>query len=93
MSERTPEEFIESVSQFDDHNEHEDNCGICFHKYAMAQAARNILESGNFENALERWDIEAKRIWQEGKYFKLWQAEKAAGRDPQKAFEERGWEA
>jgi hypothetical protein len=28
---------------------------------------------------------------EQSKFFKLWQEEKQAGRDPHKAFEERGW--
>jgi len=30
--------------------------------------------------------------WEKSKFFKLWQMEKKAGRDPHKAFKVRGWE-
>jgi len=30
--------------------------------------------------------------WENSKFFKLWQEEQKAGRDPHQAFKDRGWE-
>jgi hypothetical protein len=30
--------------------------------------------------------------WEDSKFFKLWQKEQEAGRDPHKALKDRGWE-
>jgi hypothetical protein len=39
-----------------------------------------------------KWAAELKRRWEKCKFFKLWEKEKKVGRDPLKAFNERGWE-
>jgi len=41
---------------------------------------------------VSKWAAENKRRWENGKFFKLWQKEQKAGRDPHKAFKDRGWE-
>lgn len=90
---RTAKDYIESQSQ-DPLIEHDvEECGMCFHRHLMQQVAQEMLEAQDFaEDAPGRhWDEVTKR-WQQGKYYKLYQEEKAAGRDPAKAFAERGWE-
>jgi hypothetical protein len=57
-----------------------------------AQVAREMLEAGEYEDVVHKWAVEARRRWEQGKFFKLWQEETQAGRDPNKAFEERGWD-
>jgi hypothetical protein len=89
---KTEKQLMESIARHDEILEYEDGCGLCHHKILMAEVARDIVKSGDFSNALERWDKEVKKRWQESKYFKLWQKEKAAGRDPNAAFAKRGWE-
>ena len=42
--------------------------------------------------AREMRAVETRRRWQDSKFFKLWERERKAGRDPRKAFEDRGWE-
>jgi hypothetical protein len=83
-------EFLENMSHTDTLVDHEDGCGICEHQRIMGQVARDLLAEGNY--SIAAWDKEAKRRWQESKYFKLWQEEVKAGRDPNKKFEEKGWE-
>ncbi len=58
-----------------------------------AQVAQEMLEAGEYEDVRNKWVAETWRRWQASKFFKLWQEERAAGRDPEKAFEERGWGA
>jgi len=57
-----------------------------------AELARDMLEAGEYEDIVSKWAEESERRWRRSKFFKLWQEEEAAGRDPKKAFEERGWE-
>jgi hypothetical protein len=90
MSDR---EFLESMARADRLNDHDvDECGMCCHQFIRAQAARDLLAEGDILDGIAKWVAETERRWQESKYFKLWQAEVAAGRDPHKAFEERGWQ-
>jgi hypothetical protein len=92
MKKRTNKEFLESLATYDKDLEHDDKCGVCFHMECMAKAAREILASKKMRNAIARWDVAAKKLWQEGKYYKLWKKEAAAGRDPHMAFKRRRWE-
>lgn len=85
-------QFIENMTRQDELLDHEDNCGLCFHQQCMANAAREIVESGNLKDVIKRWDVLAKKLWQEGKYYQLYLEEQKAGREPNKAFEEKGWE-
>jgi hypothetical protein len=89
MSDR---EFLESMARADRLVDHEDNCGHCGMQIVQAQTARDLLAEGEILDGIAKWAAEHRRRWEQTKYFKLYQAEKAAGRDPGKAFEERGWE-
>ncbi len=89
MSDR---EFLESMARSDRLVDHEDNCGCCAMNIIMAQTARDMLAEGDILDGIKKWSDESRRRWEDSKYFKLYQQEKAAGRDPHKAFEERGWE-
>jgi hypothetical protein len=51
-----------------------------------------MIEAGEYEDVVSKWAAENKRRWEDSKFFKLWQKEQKAGRDPQKAFKDRGWE-
>ncbi len=93
------EAFIESMSRSDDLADHPDawteagTCGHCGMMICMAQTARDMLAAGDTgPGAIGRWSDESHKRWQAGKYFQFYQSEKAAGRDPNKSFEERGWE-
>ena len=65
------------------------------------KAADNALELAkalagqggiSYEDVVSKWAAEHKRRWEKSKFFKLWEKEKKASRDPRKAFKERGWE-
>lgn len=51
-----------------------------------------MIDVGEYEDVVSKWAEESQRRWRGSKFFKLWQAERAAGCDPHKAFEEWGWE-
>jgi hypothetical protein len=89
---QSDKEFLESMSNMDALVDHEDGCGQCEHQRIMAQTARDLLAAGNITDGIKQWSDESMRRWNETKYVKLWHEEVAAGRDPHKAFEERGWE-
>lgn len=90
---RDGKELLESMAKIAEYLEHDiETCGMCFHRHVMSEVAREMLEKNEFEEAASKWDTEVKRRWEEGKFFKLWQEEKKAGRDPHPAFESRGWE-
>lgn len=80
-------QFFESMSK-DPLIDHDDNCGQCEHMKIMAQVAREMLEEENFD--LKAWDLEVRDRWEKSKYFKLWQEETKAGRNPNDV--QRGWE-
>ena len=85
--------FLESMSRSDDLVDHDgETCGMCHNIILGAQVAREMIESGEYEDVVGKWAAETQRRWQKSKFFKLWQQEPQAGRDPHKAFEERGWE-
>ena len=91
MSDR---QFLENISKGDELLDHDgETCGMCYHRKIDAEIAREMLAKGDFEDGISKWAAESQRRWREGKFFKLWQEERAAGRDPQKAFEDKGWEA
>jgi len=69
-----------------------ETCGMCYHAFLWSEVAREMVEKGDFENGISRWSDETRRRWEQTKFFKLWQEESAAGRDPHKAFENKGWE-
>jgi hypothetical protein len=87
------QEFLERMARSDElvYDDGETS-GMSYNILLGAQVAREMLEAGEYEDFVSKWANEARRRWEEGKFFKLWQEEKTAGRDPNKAFEERGWE-
>lgn len=89
---RTEEEYIRSVATYDENLDHEDGCGVCYYRKCMADAAKQILATGNFEDAMGRQATLVKELWEQGKYYKFYLEEKAAGRNPKEAFDEKGWE-
>ena len=78
----------------DPYIEHDvETCGHCHKEKLKADAMAEVLEMNPApENLLEAGLDLMKKKWQESKFFKLWQEERAAGREPEKAFAERGWE-
>jgi hypothetical protein len=69
-----------------------ETCGQCHNMILGAEVAREMIEAGEYEDVVSKWAAETRRRWENSKFFKLWQQEQQAGRDPHKAFKERGWE-
>lgn len=87
-------EFLKHMAKsFDDPFGDPETDGIEFHMRLMAQVAKEILERDPIpEDAMQVWDEEQEKRWKESKFFKLWQEERAAGRNPEPAFAEKGWQ-
>jgi hypothetical protein len=87
------QDFLEKMARSDEAVEHDgETCGMCAKIILGAQLAREMIEAGEYEDLVSKWAEESERRWRQGKFFQLWQAETAAGRDPKKAFKDRGWE-
>src|SRR5258708_1703291 len=87
------QDFLERMARTDKLLDHDpEKCGMCWQRQIGAQVAREMIEAGEYEDVASKWAEEMERRWRKSKFFKLWQKEKKAGRDPRKAFEERGWE-
>jgi hypothetical protein len=87
------QEFLERMARSDRIvTEDPETCGIACRMVIDAQVAREMLEAGEYEDVRNKWVAESWRRWQNSKFFKLWQEKQKAGQDPEKAFEERGWE-
>lgn len=87
------QDFLERMARSDDLVDHDgQTCGMCHNMILGAEVAREMIAAGEYEDVVSKWGEESRRRWERSKFFKLWQAEQEAGRDPHKAFEERGWE-
>ena len=81
------------MARSDDLVDHDgQTCGMCHNIILGAQVAREMTAAGEYEDVVSKWSAETRRRWEKSKFFKLWQKEQKAGRDPHKAFKERGWE-
>jgi hypothetical protein len=87
------QDFLERMAQSDALVDHDgETCGMCHNIILGAEVAREMLQAGEYEDVVSKWAAEARRRWEASKFFRLWQEEVRAGRDPHKAFQERGWE-
>lgn len=87
------QDFLERMAQSDELVDHDgEQCGMCCNIILGAEVAREMLEAGEYEDVVRKWAAETQRRWRKSKFFKLWQREQKAGRDPHEAFKERGWE-
>jgi len=87
------QDFLERMSRSDDLVDHDEKtCGQCHYAMLGAEVAREKIEAGEYEDVVSKWAAETKRRWENSRFFKLWEKEKKAGRDPPKAFKERGLE-
>jgi hypothetical protein len=87
------QDFLQRMARSADLADHDgETCGMCHNLILGAQVAREMIEAGEYEDVASKWADEARRRWEQSKFFKLWQEETQAGRDPHKAFQERGWE-
>ena len=87
------QDFLERMARSDELVDHDgETCGLCHNMILGAQVAREMLAAGEYEDVVSQWAEEARRRWEDSKFFKLLQEEVKAGRDPHKAFKDRGWE-
>ncbi len=87
------QDFLERMARSDDLVDHDgETCGMCHNMILGAQVARDMIEAGECADVVSKWATEARRRWENSKFYKLWQEERKAGRDPHKAFKDRGWE-
>jgi hypothetical protein len=87
------QDFLEKMARSDELVDHDGKmCGQCYYAILGAGVAREMIEAGEYQDVVSKWAAETKRRWEKSKFFKLWQKENKAGRDPRKAFKERGWE-
>ena len=87
------QDFLERMAQSDELADHDrTTCGHCHYAILGAEVAREMIEAGEYEDVVSKWAAEHKRRWERSKFYKLWEKEKNAGRDPRKAFKKRGWE-
>src|SRR5277367_5168 len=87
------QDFLERMARSDELVDHDgETCGMCHYMILGAEVAREMIEAGEYEDVVSKWAAQHKRRWEKSKFVKLWQEEQKAGRDPHKAFEERGWE-
>src|SRR5262245_8170831 len=86
------QDFLERMARSDELVDHDGKtCGQCYYTILGAEVAREMIEAGEHEDVMSKWAAEHKRRWEKSKFFKPWETEKKAGRDPRKAFEDRGW--
>ena len=87
------QDFLERMARSDELVDHDgETCGMCYNMILGAQVARDMIEAGEYDEVVSKWAAETRRRWEKSKFFTLWQKEQEAGRDPHKAFNERGWE-
>src|SRR6266481_3807564 len=80
------QEFLERMARSDGLVDHDgETCGMCHNLILGAQVAREMIEAGEYEDVVSKWATEARRRWENSKFFKLWQEEQEAGRDPHQA--------
>lgn len=89
----TNREFLEAMANSDAMIEHDlGTCGGCYTLSIHATVARDMLIAGEIDEAPKVWAERCRESWEQSKFWKLWMAEKEAGRDPKEAFASRGWE-
>jgi hypothetical protein len=87
------QDFLERMARSDELVDHDgETCGQCHYTILGAEVAREMIEAGEYGDVVSKWAAEHKCRWENSKFFKLWEKEKRASRDPRKAFEDRGWE-
>lgn len=87
------QDFLERMARSDDLVDHDgETCGKCHNLILGGQIAREMIEAGEYADVVSTWATEARRRWENSKFYQLWQEELKAGRDPHQAFKDRGWE-
>src|SRR2546430_8127849 len=86
------QDFLERMARSDELVDHDGKtCGQCHYMILGAEVAREMIEAGEYEDVVSKWAAEHKRRGGKSKFVKLWGKEKKGGRDPRKAFKDRGW--
>jgi hypothetical protein len=68
------QDFLERMAESDSLVDHDgESCGMCCNIILGAQLAREMLEAGEYEDVVSKWATEARRRWENTKFFKLWQ--------------------
>src|SRR3954462_7945547 len=85
-------DFLERMARSDELADHDgETCGQCHSMILGAQVAREMIEAGEYEDVVSKWAAESRQRWDQSKFVELWKKEQKAGRDPRKAFKDRGW--
>src|SRR5438093_8597373 len=65
------QDFLERMARSDDLVDHDgETCGMCHNIILGAQVAREMIEAGEYEDVVRKWAAEARRRWEDGKFFK-----------------------
>jgi hypothetical protein len=67
-------------------------CGQCHKARIGAKIALSMLNGPLPVDAIRVWERRTMAAWKISKYYKLYVVEMKAGRNPKKAFKERGWQ-
>src|SRR5947207_4740257 len=68
------QDFLERMARSDELVDHDGKtCGMCHNMILGAQVAREMIEAGAYTDVVSQWATEARRRWEESKFFKLWQ--------------------
>jgi hypothetical protein len=85
-------EFLETMARSDRFVANADTSGLDHMITCGATVARQLIAAGDISDGIKKWSELSTKMWQESKYFRLYQEALATGTDPNKAFEKRGWE-
>jgi hypothetical protein len=66
------QDFLEKMARSDSAVDHDgETCGMCYNMILGAQIAREMLAAGEYEDVVSKWATEARRRWEQSKFFKL----------------------
>jgi hypothetical protein len=66
------QDFLERMARSDELVDHDgQTCGMCHNMILGAQVAREMIEAGEYEDVVSKWATEARRRWEQSKFFKL----------------------
>lgn len=87
------QDFLERMAHSDELVDNDgETCGMSHNIILGAEVAREMIETGAYQDVVSKWAEETQRRWRDSKFFKLWQEAQKAGHDPHQAFKDRGWE-
>src|SRR5207245_2829133 len=65
------QDFLERMARSDAVVDHDgETCGMCHNMILGAQVAREMLEAGEYADVVSKWATEARRRWEQSKFFK-----------------------